>query len=135
MPVKTVPGRWLKNIKDGSIYAYSDLLAGNPAVKEVSQEEAFPEKFTPDYVRAVKSRVGLDISDVDDAPKQVNVELGQEVAADIAKKSDRAHNADGTFKADDPTTPDVNEAFKAEEAPEKAAPKKRAPRKKKAATK
>jgi hypothetical protein len=135
MPVKTVPGRWLKNIKDGSVYAYSDLLAGNPAVKEVPAEVAFPEKFTPSYVKDVKSKVNLDGPDDDEAPKQMNVDLGQEVAADIAKKSDRAHNADGTFKADDPSTPGVNEAFKAEEAPEKAAPKKRAPRRKKAAAK
>jgi len=29
----------------------------------------------------------------------------------------RAHNDDGTFKADDPTTPDVNEAFVSAEPP------------------
>ena len=28
-----------------------------------------------------------------------------------ARRRARAHNADGSFKADDPTTPDVNEAF------------------------
>jgi len=30
-----------------------------------------------------------------------------------AKKAKRAHEDDGTFKADDPATPDVNEAFEA----------------------
>ena len=29
----------------------------------------------------------------------------------------RAHNPDGSFKADDPSTPDVNEAFVQEPAP------------------
>jgi hypothetical protein len=31
-----------------------------------------------------------------------------------ARRRTRAHNADGSFKADDPTTPDVNEAFTVE---------------------
>ena len=34
-----------------------------------------------------------------------------------AKRRARAKKADGTFKADDPSTPDVNEAFVQEEAP------------------
>ena len=29
----------------------------------------------------------------------------------VATKRRRAHNSDGSFKADDPSTPDVNEAF------------------------
>ena len=45
--VKAVAGRYLKNIVDGTIYGYSDLLARNPKVKEVTAEEAFPEKFIP----------------------------------------------------------------------------------------
>ena len=34
-----------------------------------------------------------------------------------AKRRARAKKADGTFQADDPSTPDVNEAFVQEEAP------------------
>lgn len=34
-----------------------------------------------------------------------------------AKAKARAHDADGTFKADDPATPDVNEAYEATEQP------------------
>ena len=36
----------------------------------------------------------------------------------------RAKNDDGTFKADDPTTPDVNEAWEGGEAPKKKTAKK-----------
>ena len=39
----------------------------------------------------------------------------------VATNRRRAHNSDGSFKADDPSTPDVNEAFVplvAEEKPE-----------------
>ncbi len=35
-----------------------------------------------------------------------------------AKRRARAKKADGTFQADDPSTPDVNEAFVQEVAPE-----------------
>ena len=35
----------------------------------------------------------------------------------VATKRRRAHNSDGSFKADDPSTPDVNEAFVQEKAP------------------
>ncbi len=45
---------------------------------------------------------------------------------------ERAREADGQFKADDPSTPDVNEAYKGGKGPAK---KKKAPAKKKAAPK
>tara|TARA_R110000824_G_scaffold39381_6_gene119197 strand:- start:1070 stop:1450 length:381 start_codon:yes stop_codon:yes gene_type:complete len=47
----------------------------------------------------------------------------------------RARKEDGTLKGDDPTTPDVNEAWEGGEAPKKKAKKKKAPAKKKATTK
>ncbi len=37
-----------------------------------------------------------------------------------AKRKVRAKKSDGTFQADDPSTPDVNEAFVQEPAPEPA---------------
>ena len=40
----------------------------------------------------------------------------------MATRRKRAHNADGSFKADDKSTPDVNEAFEVEAAAEKPAP-------------
>lgn len=46
-----------------------------------------------------------------------------EVEPDVAPT--RAHNEDGTFRSDDPSTPDVNEAFKATPEPKKATPKQR----------
>lgn len=47
MAVITDPNRWLRHVVDGTIYPYSDLLAENPKVVEVSYEEAFPEKVKP----------------------------------------------------------------------------------------
>ena len=39
------PGRWLRHVDDGQIFHHSDILAGNPKVEEVTEEEAFPERF------------------------------------------------------------------------------------------
>lgn len=39
------------------------------------------------------------------------VKVAAKAAAPIEEKAVRAHQADGKFKADDPKTPDVNEAF------------------------
>ncbi len=44
--------------------------------------------------------------------------LAKKTVKRAAPKRKRAHKADGSFKADDPSTPDVNEAFVQEPAPE-----------------
>lgn len=49
-----------------------------------------------------------------------------------APEPERAREGDGKFKGDDPSTPDVNEAYKGGKAPAK---KKKAPTKKKAPAK
>ena len=56
-------------------------------------------------------------------------------ANDAAASINRARDEDGHFKADDPATPDVNEAYEGGKAPKKKAVKKKAPAKKKKATK
>ena len=44
--------------------------------------------------------------------------LAKKMVKRAAPKRTRAHKADGSFKADDPSTPDINEAFVQEPAPE-----------------
>ncbi len=39
--------RYLRNKRDGFIYDYTERLAENPMVEEVTEEEAFPERFIP----------------------------------------------------------------------------------------
>lgn len=50
-----------------------------------------------------------------------------ELKVDSPSETKRARNSDGTLKGDDPTTPDVNEAWEGGEAPK---PKKKVTRKK-----
>ena len=56
---KAEPGRWLKHKKDGTIYGYTDVMAKNPAVEEVSAEIAFPEKHIPAKQEGREARVNL----------------------------------------------------------------------------
>jgi len=37
--------RWLRNKNDGEIYEWDEILAENPLTEEVTEEQAFPEKF------------------------------------------------------------------------------------------
>ena len=52
-------GRWLKNIVDGEIYEWDAILAENPKTEEVTEEEAFPEKFIPKKQKGRKAKVDL----------------------------------------------------------------------------
>ena len=54
--------RYLRNIKDGTIYEWHPILAENPSCEEVTEEQAFPERFVkPEVVsrvRKVQARKG-----------------------------------------------------------------------------
>ena len=53
------PGRWLRHVDDGQIFHHSDILAGNPKVEEVTEEEAFPERFLTEKQKIRKSELDL----------------------------------------------------------------------------
>lgn len=44
--------RWLRNRSDGTIYEWDRYIAQNPKVEEVTEEQAFPERFRPAGVAA-----------------------------------------------------------------------------------
>ena len=60
-----------------------------------------------------------------------------ELKVDAPEETKRARKDDGTFQSDDPSTPDVNEAWEGGKAPppKKKAPRRKAPAKKKTAAK
>jgi hypothetical protein len=43
--------RWLRNIVDGSIYGWNEILANNPKCEEVTHEQAFPEQYAKPEVK------------------------------------------------------------------------------------
>ena len=78
--------RWLKNIVDGEIYRWKEILAENPRTKEVTEEEAFPEKFIPKAQKGRKPE--LDLSTEED-PIPVKDTVAPEIAAEATRNIDK----------------------------------------------
>ena len=80
--------RWLRHKTDGTIYEWDPILDKNPKVEEVTEEEAFPERFMPTHVveRAKKKggrprkSVDVGLDDIPEEPVYTNQELGREAA-------------------------------------------------------
>lgn len=84
--------RYLKSRKDGTIFERDDILAARSDMYEVSEQEAFPERFIP--VEAVESvakkrgrqrHVALDMStaNIPEPPVQVNDALNADASRDL----------------------------------------------------
>jgi len=71
-------GRWLRNTKDGEIYGWNQILADNPLTEEVTEEQAFPEKFLPKKQKGRKTKVNLKTEVIPEEEKAVNIELAEE---------------------------------------------------------
>ncbi len=74
--------RYLRNKKDGFVYDWSPILAENPLCEEVTEEEAFPEKFVPKKQKGRKSGLALETPDeeIPVAPVVENEELNAEAS-------------------------------------------------------
>lgn len=55
--------RYLRNKKDGFIYEWDPILAENPLCEEVTEQEAFPERFIPEKAKGRKSKLMLETND------------------------------------------------------------------------
>lgn len=80
--------RYLRNTKDGTIYEWHPILADNPLCEEVTEEQAFPEKFvkaeTVKKVKKAQERKGaLDLSTADIPEEQPYT--SPELAAEASK--------------------------------------------------
>ena len=92
--------RYLRNKVDGTIYGWDEYLAKNPKCEEVSEEEAFPERFITEEISAriekkvqpkktkkkkakVKSKVSLKTKDVPEPPPFTPEELGLDASRDL----------------------------------------------------
>lgn len=71
--------RYLKD-KTGFIYDWNPILAKNPDCVEVTEQEAFPEKFIPEKQKGRKAKVSLTTENIPTEPEHFNVELGEEAA-------------------------------------------------------
>jgi hypothetical protein len=71
--------RYLKD-KSGFIYEWNEILAENPLCVEVTEEEAFPEKFVPKKQKGRKSGLVLETEDIPEEPVITNDELNIEAS-------------------------------------------------------
>jgi hypothetical protein len=84
--------RYLKSRKDGWIFEWDPILARNPLLFEVTEQEAYPERFIPvaavEAVAAKRARVGrppripvsLATADIPEPPAPVNEALNAEAS-------------------------------------------------------
>ena len=60
--------RYLRGRKDGFIYDWNPIMAENPLVEEVTEEQAYPERFKPKKQAARKPKLKLDTAEIPEAP-------------------------------------------------------------------
>lgn len=84
--------RYLRNKVDGFIYGWNPILATNPKCEEVTEEEAFPEKFVrPEQVEKVKKTraqrktkpLDLSTDDTVENPQYVAPEIEQDASRNL----------------------------------------------------
>tara|TARA_B100001057_G_scaffold224754_1_gene225048 strand:+ start:1787 stop:2116 length:330 start_codon:yes stop_codon:yes gene_type:complete len=100
--------RWLRNIKDGEIYGWNEILAENPLTEEVTEEQAFPEKHMPKKQKGRPPKVNVETAekDIPDPKGETPPELAEEASKGLV----RARDDKGHYVSDDPSTPE-NEAW------------------------
>lgn len=82
--------RYLRHRKDGTIYEWHPVLAENPICEEVSEEEAFPERFIPKAQKGRKPHVNVttDTNVVDALDAQLNAPVtNPELDAELTRKT------------------------------------------------
>ena len=77
--------RWLRNKKDGEIYGWNEIIAENPNVEEVTEEEAFPEKFVPKSHKKRRPKLSLKTKNIPEAPPRTIPELREEASKGLPK--------------------------------------------------
>lgn len=87
---------WLRHVEDGSLYDWNEILAKHPKLREVTDEELFPEKYAPPQViakmeeikakRTEQLNLFTDLIPEEPAP-EVNAELNAEVTVRTRKRN------------------------------------------------
>lgn len=73
--------RWLRNIVDGTIYEWNEILAENKRCVEVTEEEAFPELFIPEQQQGREAKLDLTTKNLPPEPPTTWAQAEQEAEA------------------------------------------------------
>jgi len=77
--------KWLKHRVDGYIFPWTESLSKHPQLVEVTEEEAFPEKFVPKKLAkkaATRKQKALNVStdDIPETPAYSSPELNSDAS-------------------------------------------------------
>jgi hypothetical protein len=78
--------RYLRNKNDGFIYEWDEILSKNALCEEVTEEEAYPERFlTPSVEKAKRrtKRLELSTDDIPEEPVYTSPELSADASRDL----------------------------------------------------
>jgi len=82
--------RYLKSKKDQTVYVWHELLVKHEELYEVTEQEAFPERFLPDSAKTRSSTLAdkLDTPDrvIEGATTGTSPELAKDAAKGLAAK-------------------------------------------------
>mgnify|MGYP003648843466 FL=1 len=77
--------RYLRHKIDGTIYEWNQILADNPKCEEVTEQQAYPEKFVPEARKGQPPRVDISV----DVPAEIKIdkpELSQDAGRGLFAK-------------------------------------------------
>lgn len=79
--------RYLRNKKDGFIYEWHPILAKHPLCEEVTEQEAYPERFAPAAVvekaKRRTKKIDLTTDDIPEEPVYSSPELSADASRDL----------------------------------------------------
>lgn len=77
--------RYLKSKKDGDIFIWHELMAKNENVYEVTEQEAFPERFMPDTAKTRSSTLADKLATPEGTIDRATTGTPPELSKDAAK--------------------------------------------------
>jgi hypothetical protein len=80
--------RWLKHVDDGYIFGWTPDLSKNHKLFEVTEEEAFPEKFVPKKLvtkatTSKKKPLNVSTDDIPAEPQYTSPEIDADASRDL----------------------------------------------------
>lgn len=77
--------RYLKSKRFGDVYVWHDLTAKNEDLVEVTEEEAFPERFMPESAKTRSSKLADKLATPDSTIEKATTGTPPELSKDAAK--------------------------------------------------
>jgi hypothetical protein len=83
---------WLRHVEDGSLYDWNEILAKHPKLREVTDEELFPEKYAPPQIIAKMEEIKAKHAEqlnlfTDLIPEEPTPEVNPELNAEVTVRT------------------------------------------------